>query len=502
LANDPAPEPVTVRRFVLAMCVLPWITSPLSGQATAFHAPPQGMASVDTFIETAQRDRDIPSISVSVAQHGKIIYEKAYGLADREKHLPAAPNTPYYVASVTKALTGISLMILQANHKIDLDRPANDYLRSARLHSPMWDVSQATVRRVANHTAGLTTYDHKCIVGDARCHASTEVAIERYGLVFWPPGDHFDYSNLGYGVLGQIISNVSGESFPEFLRREIFEPLKMNDCYLPVTGDLRIGSAVNYGDRSAKPSPLHVSDTPAASSARCSAHDLAVFGSFVLGTPVQGQKKILADNSLRRLLYSDEASAGEHYSFGWDRNDAQDYKGVFAQGGTEDSFAVLQLIPEAGLSVAVISNTGTTFPFEIVDRIVGTLLPPKSSPRAMPKDTGKDGEPAPELAGHWTGAIQTWTGRVPLSISISSANSVQAAVGDNAAALTVCEKPSMTHSRIDCMTHGDLGTSDAPSPPYQIELELYLHGETLVGAATTSGGFQLPYWAELKKANR
>jgi CubicO group peptidase (beta-lactamase class C family) len=52
--------------------------------------------------------------------------------------------------------------MLEAQHKIDLDKPINDYLHSAKLRSPMWDVSASSVRRVANHTGGLTTYNRKC----------------------------------------------------------------------------------------------------------------------------------------------------------------------------------------------------------------------------------------------------------------------------------------------------------------------------------------------------
>lgn len=251
----------------------------------------QKIEAVDRAIRERVKPGTIPSIALSVVRHGKVLYESGYGLADREKHILAAPNTPYYVASVTKAFTGASLIILEAEHKIDLDFSANEYLHAAKLHSPMWNVSQATVRRVADHTAGLTTYALTCVVDDVHCQASTEVAIQHYGVVFWQPGERFDYSNLGYGVLGQVISNVSGESFSEFLEQHIFGPLEMNNCYLSETGDIRAGSAANYDDSSAPRSPLRVSDTPAASSARCSAHDLAIFGSFVLGEPVRGQKE-------------------------------------------------------------------------------------------------------------------------------------------------------------------------------------------------------------------
>jgi hypothetical protein len=269
-----------------------------------------------------------------------------------------------------------------------------------------------------------------------------------------------------------------------------------------MTGDIRPRSAVNYDESGGRQTPLLVSDTPAASSIRCSAHDLAIFGSFVLNAPVPGQKRILSGNQLRELLDSDGASAGEHYSFGWERNMIEGREVVFAQGGTSDSFALLELIPDATLSVAVASNTGTTIPFEIVNRIVTTLLPAgdKSYPKA--NDTGKQEKPFRDLVGDWTGTIQTWSGIVPVSISISSRKAVQVAFGESAAGFTPCDKVEVSNDRMYCVARGDLKTADSPDPPYRIELELYLHDGALAGAATTGDGSQLPYWVKVTRHTR
>lgn len=123
-------------------------------------------------------------------------------------------------------------MLLQQEHKIQPDRPVNDYIGTRKVHSPMWDASGATVRRVATHTAGLTTYERKRAVVDPKCRVSLETAIGRYGILFWPPGEHFDYSNLGYGILGGVVSNVSRESYPDFIREQVFLPLGMQDCFI------------------------------------------------------------------------------------------------------------------------------------------------------------------------------------------------------------------------------------------------------------------------------
>ena len=178
----------------------------------------------------------------------------------------------------------------------------------------------------------------------------------------WPPGGHFDYSNLGYGILGQVVSDASGKPFDEFLKHDIFQLLGMRDCYLQRGPRLAKCSSLSYDPGTHVQTPIQISDTPGASPARCSSHDLVIFGSFVTGNRLAGQKQIFSSNSLHELLYSDSASTGEKYSFGWDANKVEGYPRVFAQGGTYNSFALLQLIPDQGIAVAVVANTGTTIP--------------------------------------------------------------------------------------------------------------------------------------------
>src|SRR5712692_1718146 len=97
----------------------------------------------------------MPSIAVAVAHDGKIIWEEGFGWADREKRIQATEHTMYPLASISKPITATGLMVLVQAGKIDLDRPINDYLGSAKVRARVGDAAQATVRRVANHTSGL-----------------------------------------------------------------------------------------------------------------------------------------------------------------------------------------------------------------------------------------------------------------------------------------------------------------------------------------------------------
>lgn len=223
----------------------------------------------------------VPGISIAVAKNRQILWEEGFGLADVEKKTSATANTRYYIASVTKTITATAIMQLQERGKLRLDNPVNDYLGPAKLHSPLWNPSEATIRRVLSHTDGLTTFARSCLIGESGCSIDQE--IERYGIVFWRPGDRFDYSNLDYGILGEVIERTSGESLDSYFHNEIFNPLGMHDCGFALSPSAaRTAGAAQYDEHTHQRSPARVSGHPGASALRCSAHDLLLFGRFHL----------------------------------------------------------------------------------------------------------------------------------------------------------------------------------------------------------------------------
>src|SRR5438105_682137 len=143
------------RLFVVSVLL---IVSPLISQSqpTATRIAKPDFSTTRKLIEERMTAESIPSVAVAVARNGEILWEEGFGWADRENRIPATEHTMYYLASVTKAITGTAIMMLHDRKQLDLDHPINDYLGPARLSSPRWDVNGATVRRVAMHTAGLT----------------------------------------------------------------------------------------------------------------------------------------------------------------------------------------------------------------------------------------------------------------------------------------------------------------------------------------------------------
>ena len=467
---------------------------------------------VRKLIQTQMEARKIPSISVAVARHGEIIWEEAFGFADKENGVRANQETMYYVASVTKTFTATALKVLEERKQIDLDRPINDYIRPMKVSSPIWNPQEATVRRVATHMAGLTTFGRNCWADQSNCRISAEETIVRYGIVFWPPGDHFDYSNLGYGILGEAIRQVSGKSYADFLRDEIFLPLGMEHASVGIGPAAQKYAAVRYSSINGR-RPVAYSASPAASGIYCSAHDLALFGMFHLLAHLPDQKSILSDKSIEMMQNSTVSTGGSsRYGLGWWVNeDLYGYRGLLGQGGTDDAMAFLRLIPSEEIVVVMLTNTGDEFPPKVVDEILSVLLPSyrlkrASASNANPQQPKQDVKPSTSFVGNWVGKVHTYRGDVPLTISISASGAIQAKLRSVVAEPTGSFE--FTEKGLTGRLTGNvnLGTDEDTGPePYDLDFELYLKGDMLYGSTTTRPrpearyGARLSYWVELRK---
>ncbi len=140
-------------------------------------------------IEKKLVTQNTPSLAVAVARDGKIIWEEGFGWANREKRIPATEHTMYSLASISKPITATGLMVLIERRQVDLDRPINDYLGHAKLNGRAFDASKATVRRVANHTAGLPLHYQFFYRDEPYQRPDMDETIRRYANLVTPPGE-------------------------------------------------------------------------------------------------------------------------------------------------------------------------------------------------------------------------------------------------------------------------------------------------------------------------
>ena len=125
-------------------------------------------------------------------------------------------------------------------------------------------------------------------------------SIRRYGILVRPPGEAYEYSNFGYGILGHILARTSGKTYADFMRKEVFEPLGMTRTMI-LTEPGRVDNVAAKYDAAKKELPVSDFDHQGASAAYASVHDLVRFGMFRLGDEIPGQKRILKGETLAAM---------------------------------------------------------------------------------------------------------------------------------------------------------------------------------------------------------
>ena len=163
--------------------------------------------------------------TVLVAQQGRILLEKAYGLANRERKLPNTLQTRYHIGSLTKQFTAMAIMQLQERGKLRVTDRITDYLSDC---PPAW--RDITIEELLTHTSGIVDYFDLPGADALLEHPATPdqiVELFRNRPLLFKPGSSWSYSNSGYVLLGQIIERVSGESYASWIQSHILAPAGM-----------------------------------------------------------------------------------------------------------------------------------------------------------------------------------------------------------------------------------------------------------------------------------
>jgi CubicO group peptidase (beta-lactamase class C family) len=456
----------------------------------------------------------VPSVAVAVVKDGRVVWEDAFGLADTTRRVRATPRTPYYLASVTKTLTATAVMALAEQGRIRLDAPANTYLApSARLWSVgPWSASQASVRHLLQHTSGLTTFWNVCYTDQVGCRVQAmDRAIQHFGALMFPPGEHFDYTNLGYGILGEIAARAAGVSFPQVLRDRVFRPARMQNASLGPAADQRAVTAVRYS-RTRGAHDSATTATPGASGAYASADDLAQFALLHLGESPQAGGLARATLSAMHDSTVPTGDGDGEYALGWwVEPNHHGYRALYAQGGTDDASASLLVLPAAHVAVAVLANTGTGISGAITEAVLDAVVPgyrarrTSDSLRAAQSSTRRQAAAPPAvpagLVGRWAGTIRAPHGEVPVRLRVSAGGEVEIALEAGPELPLRGPRPGPfdgTGGRVAGRFRGDLRESEDVGPgPYEIYVELYRRGAALVGLATTYPTPEAPFGARL-----
>jgi len=193
----------------------------------------------ENFIKNTMDFYDIPGIAVGVYV-GEHFFTGAGGYRNYETKDPVLPDTVFHCTSVSKLFTSMGIMKLVEEGKLSLSDKLCDVVTWMSIADKRWE--NITIESMLTHTSGLTD------VNDYHWeeHRTDENALREYALsdevaarkLLWEPGDGFRYSSLAYDLLGLVITEISGMTFEDFMKRELFDPLGMEDTTFFSEADL------------------------------------------------------------------------------------------------------------------------------------------------------------------------------------------------------------------------------------------------------------------------
>ena len=190
--------------------------------------PATVLAEIDAASAAFAEQERIPGLVLGIVQAGRLVHATTVGLADREAGRRVEAGTGFRIASMTKNMTALAILSLRDRGWLQLDAPLAHYVpQFAAVKPATLDSAPVTVRHLLTHTAGFVTDDPwgDRVLGMTPAELDTVIATGH--LFARPPGLAFEYSNLGYALLGRVLTNVSGEPYQAYMRRTFLEPLGM-----------------------------------------------------------------------------------------------------------------------------------------------------------------------------------------------------------------------------------------------------------------------------------
>lgn len=163
---------------------------------------------------------------VLLAKDNHVLFERAYGFADRATRTPNKVDTQFYLASVTKVFTAVAILKLAQAGKFSLDDKLVQVLPTYLNHQV---ANKVTLRQLLTHTSGLGNYFGKFAQANFRLYPTPESFLPLFAgdPLEFEPGTKSSYSNAGYLILGLIIARVSGRSYEDFVQEQVFKPAGM-----------------------------------------------------------------------------------------------------------------------------------------------------------------------------------------------------------------------------------------------------------------------------------
>lgn len=257
------------------------------------------------YIKEQMEVNNLTGVSIAVVSNNKIIWAEGFGESNRKKGIPASEKTIYELGSISKLITGASIMQLKEKGLLDLDAPITDYIPEFSIKTKYEDNQPITIRMIMTHQSGLQRDKLENYHGENNETFHDLVGYLKDVYIPYPPGKKFSYSNVGIDLLAIIIERVTGETFFSYTKKNIFEPLDMKTAsFVPLAKRDNLKPKVKSVGHSAWDKNSFVNnlcrDTPCGS-LNASVLDMSRFMMMFLNKGSLGGKRILEQESIDEI---------------------------------------------------------------------------------------------------------------------------------------------------------------------------------------------------------
>ena len=360
----------------------------VSFSARAQDAPLTGF---DDYVNKSIKDWEVPGVAIAIVKDDKVIFAKGYGVRELGGNDPVTPNTIFAIGSSTKAFTAAALSMLADEGKIKWNDPATKYLPDFQLFD-LYASREATISDLLSHRVGLERGDRLWYATD---YDRNEVLRRiRYLKPSSSFRSKFGYQNIMYLAAGQIIPQVAGKSWDDFVRERIFLPLGMNSTNTTITTLKNIKDLAAPHVRingQVKPVPYRLIDNIGpAGSINSNVNDMAQWLRLNLNNGKFGDRQIVSAANIREMqsphtiiplegvfsaLYSEAHFLD--YGMGWFLSDYRGRKMVEHGGAIDGMRGAVSMIPEEKIGVVVLGNmNGSILPQMLANRVFDMYLAP------------------------------------------------------------------------------------------------------------------------------
>ncbi|HLF47364.1 MAG TPA: serine hydrolase domain-containing protein [Chitinophagaceae bacterium] len=316
--------------------------------------------STEIIVQHMMKQQKIVGLSLAVIKNGKAVVNKGYGLANAELNVPVNAETVIRLGSVSKQFFSTAIITLMEEGKLSIDDPVHKFFPDA---PEIWRPIQ--IKHLMSHSSGLKrespAYDNFKMISDL------EIIKAAYPLPLdYKTGEKYQYCNLGYYILAQIITQVSGMNWDQYIHQKLFVPAGMSNSYMTEFYQIIPNRASGY---------MHRKDTLVNATAmfaiRPSGGFLSTSSDMIKWDKVLREQKIILTSENWEKLWqpfiktSVDPDSRSFYGFGWTIDEYKGHKTIGHSGANIGFRASYLRFPDDNLSIIILTNTDEANPTAI-----------------------------------------------------------------------------------------------------------------------------------------